>query len=107
MTYSRVLEVTSHWAAILTAGVAVWAYSRYLYERRQKRLRLEAYLKAERKAGKDKGQRTVLHLVAQLGMTETEVVDAAFRSKCIRRVVSTDSKGHAKDLMLEYDPRPN
>ncbi len=107
MTYSRVLEVTSHWAAILTAGVAVWAYGRYLYERHQKRLRLEAHLKAEKKAGHDEGQRTILHLVAQLGMTETEVVDAAFRSKCIRRVVSTDEKGHASALLLEYDPRPN
>ena len=107
MTYSRVLEITSHWAAILTAGVAVWAYCRYLGERRQKRKRLETYLKAEKEAGKDKGQRTVLHLVAHLGMTETEVVDAAFRSKCTRRVVSTDEKGHASALMFEYDSRPN
>lgn len=106
MTYSRVLETFSHWAAILTAGVAVWAYSRYLYERRQKRLRLEAHLKAEKEAGQNKGQRTVLHLVARLGMTNTEVVDAAFRSKCIGRVVHTDKKGHASALMFEYEPRP-
>ncbi len=106
MTYSRVLEITSHWAAILTAGVAALAYSCYLYERRQKRLRLETYLKTEKEAGLDKGQRTVLYLVAQLGMTETEVVDAAFRSKCIRRLVSVDKKGHAKGLMLEYAPTP-
>ena len=101
------LEVTSHWAAILTAIVAVWAYGRYLYERHQKRLRLEAHLKAEKEAGQDKGQRSILHLVAQLGMTETEVVDAAFRSNCIRRGVSTDEKGHASGLLLEYEPRPN
>ncbi len=101
------LEVTSHWAAILTAGVAVLAYGRYLYERHQKRLRLEAHLKAEKRAGINKGQRTVLHLVAQLGMTETEVVDAAFRSKCILRVVKTDEKGLAIALLLEYDSRPN
>ncbi len=107
MTYSRILEIASHWAAILTAGVALFAYSLYLRERRQKRLRLEAYLKAEKEAGRDKGQRTVLYLVAQLGLTETEVVDAAFRSKCIRRLVSTDLKGHAKGLMFEYSPRPN
>ncbi len=107
MTYSRILEIASHWAAILTAGVAVFAYSRYLYERRQKRLRLEAYLKAEKEVGRDKGQRTVLYLVAQLGMTETQVVDSAFRSKCIRRLVSLDQKGHASVLMLEYAPSPN
>ena len=107
MTYSRILEIASHWAAILTAGVALFAYSLYLRERRQKRLRLEAYLKAEKEAGRDKGQRTLLYLVAQVGMTETEVVDAAFRSKCIRRLVSTDSKGYATGLMFEYAPRPN
>ncbi len=107
MTYSRILETTSHWAAILTACVAVLAYGRYLYERRQKRLRLEDYLKAEKEAGQDKGQRTVLYVVAQLGMTETEVVDAAFRSKCIRRLVSVDERGHAKGLMLEYAPGAN
>ena len=107
MTYSRFLEVTAHWAAILTAGVAVLAYGRYLYERCQKRLRLEAYLKTEKETGRDKGQRTVLHLVARLGMTETEVVDAAFRSKCIRRLVSPDLKGHAAVLMFEYAPKPN
>ena len=107
MAYSRVLEVTSYWASILTAIVAIWAYGRYLYERHQKRLRLEAHLKAEKKVGHDEGQRTILHLVAHLGMTETEVVDAAFRSKCIRRVVRTDEKGHASALLLVFDPRPN
>ena len=63
------LEVTSHWAAILTAGVAVWAYSRYLGERRQKRLRLEAYLKAEKEAGQDEGRNSRASFSAADGET--------------------------------------
>ncbi len=106
MTYLRILEVASHWAAILTAIVAVSASGWYFRERRRKRRRLETYLKAEKNAGRDQGQRTLMHLVAQLGMTETEVVDCAFRSKCIRRVVIVDSEGRASGLMLEYDPKP-
>ena len=107
MTYHRILETVSHLAAILTAGVAAVAYGSYLYERCQKRRRLESHLKAEKEGGQDKGQRTVLHLVARLGMTETEVVDAAFRSKCIRRVVKPDTEGYAETLMFEYYPSPN
>lgn len=102
MTYAGLLEIASHWAAILTALVAVLAYGRYLYERRQKRLRLEKHLKAEKETGRDKGQRTVMHLVGELGMTESEVVDAAFRSSCIQRVIGSDKEGYAKRLMFEY-----
>ena len=107
MTYLRILEVASHWAAILTAVVAVSMSGWYFCQRSRKRRRLEDYLKAEKETGRDKGQRTVLHLVAELGMTETEVVDAAFRSKCIRRVVIRDKEGRANRLMLEYAPKSN
>jgi hypothetical protein len=102
MTYIRFLEVASHWAAILTAVVATVAYGLYIFERLQKRLRLEQYLKEESDAGRDKGQRTVLHLVAHLGMTESEILDAALRSKHIRRVVTVDDQGRADTLLLEY-----
>lgn len=104
MSYMSVLEITSHWAAILTSAVAVLAYGRYLLERRQKRLRLERYLESEKREARDRGQRTVLHLVAQLGMTETEIVDAAFRSRHVRRVVGVDDDGRASVLLFEYAP---
>ncbi|THK33449.1 hypothetical protein EHS39_36285 [Ensifer sp. MPMI2T] len=51
----------------------------------------------------DAGQRTVLHLVAHLGMSEAEIVDAAFRSKVIRRLVSVDNQGKADRLLLVYE----
>ena len=67
------------------------------------RRRLEAYLKAERDAGEDKGQRSILHLVAKVGLTEDEILQASFRSKHIRRVVTSGTlDGMAKDILLEY-----
>ncbi|MEC5290754.1 hypothetical protein VSX64_07705 [Aurantimonas sp. C2-6-R+9] len=43
------LGALSNIAAILTATVAVWAFGRYVWERRQKRLRLEQYLPTKRR----------------------------------------------------------
>ena len=102
--YSRFLEITSHWAAILTAVVATIAYGRYVYERRQKRLKLENHLLEERQQGIDRGQRTVLHLMARLRMTESEILDAAFRSKHVCPAVTVDLRGRAEDILFEYDP---
>lgn len=96
------LETFANIAAILTAIIAVWAYGRFLWERRQKRIRLETHLRGE-KSRADNGQRTVLHLVAHLGMSEAEIVDAAFKSKVIRRLVSVDEQGRADRLLLEYE----
>ena len=96
------LEILANIAAILTAMIAVWAYGRFLWERRQKRIRLETHLRDEKNSA-DQGQRTVLHLVAHLGMSEAEIVDAAFKSKVIRRLVSVDDQGRADRLLLEYE----
>ncbi|NTI17046.1 hypothetical protein G6L29_15505 [Agrobacterium rhizogenes] len=96
------LEILANIAAILTAMIAVWAYGRFLWERRQKRIRLETHLRDEKNSA-DQGQRTVLHLVAHLGMSEAEIVDAAFKSKVIRRLVSVDEQGRADRLLLEYE----
>lgn len=97
------LEILANIAAILTAMIATWAYGHFLWERRQKRVRLETYLRDEKNIRDDNGQRTVLHLVANLGMSEPEIIDAAFRSKVINRLVSVDKQGRADRLLLEYD----
>ena len=100
--YERVLGIAANWAAILTAVVAVWAYGRYAWVRYEKRARLEQHLKAEKANGTDKGQRTILHLVARLSMTENDVLDAAFRSKPVRCVTNSDNKGYVAQLLFEY-----
>ena len=100
--YERVLGIAASWAAILTAIVAVWAYGRYVWVRHQKRTRLEEHLKAEKVSGTDNGQRTILHLVARLSMTENDVLDAAFRSKRVRCVTNSDKEGYVAQLLFEY-----
>lgn len=85
------LEAAANVASIATAIIAVWAGGWYLCQRRQKRLRLENYLKAvkENAVPMGSGQRTPLQLMAALGMTEAEIVDLSFRSRCIQRVAGT------------------
>lgn len=102
MNYLELLAIGANVAAIVTACFAGWAYCSYRWERRGKRIRLENYLKHEKEEGADKGQRTIMHLVARLGMTETEIVDAAFRSNCIERKIKSDGVGTASKLLLEY-----
>lgn len=92
-------------ASIATAVAAVGAWGYYLWTRWRKRLRLERYLKdakARAPEGK-KGQHTIIHLMAECGMTEAEILDAAFRSKKISRPVRTEgASGHAVAILLEY-----
>lgn len=97
------LDATAALAAIATAIVAIWAWAHYRYQRRDSRLRVERYLRAEKEWGIDQGQRTVQHLIANLGMTEKEVLDAAFRSKTVRRLTRSDERGFADILLFEYD----
>lgn len=105
MTYRVFLEITAQWAAILTAAVVVVAYGRYVYERCEKRSRLEDYLKDAKESGADQGKRTIIHLMARLSMTKREVLDAAFRSKRIHPVISADQQGRADTLLFEYKPK--
>src|ERR1700692_3152954 len=71
-----------------------------------KRIQLENYLKAEKAAGRDKGQRTILHLMARLGLTEAEVLQASFGSKhLVRRLAVDPTTLRADAILLEYVDR--
>tara|TARA_R110002110_G_scaffold284987_2_gene499318 strand:- start:74249 stop:74569 length:321 start_codon:yes stop_codon:yes gene_type:complete len=97
------LGLVANFAAIVTALVAFAGAAWFMMERGAKRRQLEAYLKAERDAGKDKGQRSILHLIARVGLTEQEILQVSFRSKHIGRVLTTNKPdGMAKDILLEY-----
>lgn len=102
MTYEALLSIIANWAAILTAAVATFAYGKFLYERCDRQRRLENYLRDEKKQGVDNGQRTVLHLMARLAMTESEVLGAAFRSNKIRKALGVDEQNRANALLFEY-----
>jgi hypothetical protein len=102
MGYKDILEVAGALAAVLTAIVAVWGYGTYRYEKVSRRRRLEQHLREEKQSGADRGQLSVLDLMAQLRMTEGDVLDAAFRSRHVRTRAPFDY-GRVPLLRFEYD----
>jgi hypothetical protein len=98
-----VLGAVANIAAILTALVALGASVFYGWDRRRKRRQLEAYLKAEKATGGNQGQRSILHLMAKLGLTEAELLQASFRScHIVRRIAPNPATNRAEALLLEY-----
>lgn len=102
MTYDSALETAANWAAILTALVATIAYLRFVCAQWRRREALEKHLREEKQAGQDLGRRTVMHLMANLAMTEAEVLHAGFQSKKITVVPGIDDQGRAVRLYFEY-----
>lgn len=100
MIWLQILEAVANFAAIATAVVAVTAYWRYLRSRRDKQKRLEEYLRTERKNGRM--AIAVVHLVAEVGMTEAEILDISFRSQHISRLSSMALVGSPSGIYLEY-----
>ena len=97
------LEFLANVSAILTAAIAVAAWGFYQCGLCKKKKTLESYLKQEKVKSKDKGQRSILHLMAKLGLTESEVLQASFKSRHIKRQLTTDEEtGLANSILLEY-----
>lgn len=107
--WSGVLSIGANAAQIVTGVVAGVLGSRYLWQARKRRLRLERYLKVERKkaeepGGTGNGLHTVVHLMSYLAMTESQVLEAAFTSRTIKRWTSRDKEtGRADVLFFQYD----
>lgn len=100
-----VLDLLDHIAAIATAAVAIWAWCYFRLGRWQKRLRLETYLRDGALSAEPgcQGAHSLVHLIAELGMSEGEVMDAAFRSSKIERLRHSDPEtGLATHIMLAY-----
>jgi hypothetical protein len=101
------LDALSAFASIATAGVALVAYFRFLWDRRVKRLRLEAFLKPEIqhdiKFGPLPKPYPVIAVMAALKMTEAEVIDAAFRSCVVKCTNSPVEQPKPAVLYLQYD----
>jgi len=97
------LEAIANFAAILTAVVALFGYGAYRWDQYEKRKKLENYLKAEKDVGNDKGQRSLLHLMAKLDMTENQLKKAASKSKnIVTKVTVKEKTGKADTLLLEW-----
>lgn len=97
------LSTLANMAAILTAVIAVFGYGAYRLEQYSKRSHLEGYLKAE-SSGDDLGQRSLLHLMAKVGMTEAELIQASFQSDhIVRKIAKNDTTGRAAALLLQWE----
>lgn len=101
------LSTLDNLASIATAIVAVAAYGNFLLRRFRKRQALETYLLVARNGTKgpsrsrtDRGQRTILHLISALRMTEAEILDVAFSSKRIKTLTGVDPLTERADCLL-------
>ena len=100
--YESLLGITADWAAILTAAVATLAYGRFVLAQHKRKKALERYLREEKLMGVDEARRTILHLMANLSMTEAEVLQAGFQSDLVYAVPGIDEQGRAVRLYFEY-----
>jgi hypothetical protein len=108
MTLLEWIGLAGNIAAIATAVAAACAWAYYRRDLRKKLEALEVYLKSEKSARIDNGERSVLHLMARVGLTEAEVLQASFRSNLIRRLLAKDPKtNRAEAILLVYDDGPS
>lgn len=92
-------------ASLVTAAVAGLAVGKHYWDKCARRRKLESYLVGQKLGSQDKGQRSLIHLVAALSMTEAQLLEAAFSSKKIRiRRKSDDDSGLATTLLFEMHP---
>jgi hypothetical protein len=107
MTTKDWLEVVANISSIITAIVAVSAWTYYKWQLRRKRRDLEGHLeKAQHeplgKSKQIKPQRGLVSISAALGLSQAEILQAAFDSHVIQRRVKTDDEGFAREVLLEY-----
>jgi len=98
----EMLDVMSSIATIATPTVAALAWLWYQNDLRSKKVKLENYLKGGNGPGKTP-QHTIVHLMAGLGLTEAEILQASFRSQHVKRLLTLDDKGLPNRILLEYE----
>ncbi len=97
------LEILANIAAILTSVVATVAASYYWWDRKNKRLKMENYLREAKSRNPDRHTHTALHLMAQLGLTESEILNASFASRHIIRKEHVNKDTSLTDhILFEY-----
>jgi hypothetical protein len=92
-------------ALVIFVAALAWGIREAMIVRRS--ARMETYLRLEKEAGTDRGQRSTKHLMAKLGMTERQVLDASKRSPAIKQLPVTASfpgSIFADSVMFEYAP---
>lgn len=100
-----ILETVSDIATVLTALVAGGAWLQFQWERRQRRVRLERHLRDVRDPLGSPA--TIPELMADLAMSEQDIMDAAFRSKrVVRRHRIEGVSGRTVAVEFDFDREP-
>ncbi len=106
------LHKLADWASLLTfiitliaAIVGVVEYIRYRSGLHEKSKKLEQYLRSEKAKRDDQGQRSVIQIIRDVGLTEDEIIQVSFRNPRVGRRVKLDAEGLAKQLLFEYQDK--
>jgi hypothetical protein len=96
------LQMLASIASILTATIAAGASLYFWIDRKRKRQKLEDYLRAEHTKS-PKEYRSVTRIMADLGLTEDEILRVSFSSHDVVRGVRVDAAtGFAAEVLLRY-----
>jgi hypothetical protein len=102
MYYSNILQILANIAQSVTGIIAVTFWCSCKWEFRKKIRRLENHLKEEfHRYG---GKRTILHIIAETGLTESEIIQASFKSRFIKRHKQLDDGKQTVKILFSYDP---
>jgi Meiotically up-regulated gene 113 len=103
------LHTLADWSSILTfvvtcigATVGVFGYIKYLCGCHWKSKRLEEYLRAEKTKQVDQGQRSIIQIIREVGLTEDEIIQVSFRNPHGGRRAKLGEDALAKQLLFEY-----
>jgi len=106
------LHKLADWASVFTFVLTLTAsiiglaeYVRYRCRTHKKSKQLEQYLRNEKANQKDRGQRSVLQIVRDVGLTEDEIIQVSFRNPRVGRRVKLAEDGLAGQLLFEYQDK--
>ena len=104
------IEGLAEIAAIATPVILLCAWGRFEWSAVLRTRALVNYLQFQKQnaTNGDRGQRSMLHLTAHVGLTESEILQASFKSPFIKRVVPVNEPvQRAGDIFFEYDDTGN
>lgn len=108
MTISSVANFLANIASVITAVVAVGFWWRTSGAAKRRVQAVETYLKEQRKEDRKShrtGARSMIHMMANLSMTEEQIYAAVFSSKDIKTWPAQNEEGIATRLMFQYVPK--
>jgi hypothetical protein len=101
--WANITSIATFIVTTIASLVGIYGYFHYRNQLSRKQRRLENYLKQQKQeVSGNSGQRTLVHLVRHVGLTQDEIIQISFKSRHIERKVKTDEKGFAESLLFEY-----